>query len=145
MRLRLSRRDGTEIQAFQWNIEGLSANDMRLYLCEALLSHYDSDGTFMWPNARCRATAVPERAELLTGRGEEILRYDINDLIRDTGFRLRVTSTGDANSPSRAAVWACTASPLPCSSSSSTELHFSIITIVPSGASWMAYSSQPGS
>jgi hypothetical protein len=95
MRLRLSRRDGTEIQAFQWNIEGLSANDMRLYLCEALLSHYDSDGTFMWPNARCRATAVPERAELLTGRGEEILRYDINDLIRDTGFRLRVTSTGD--------------------------------------------------
>ena len=27
----------------------------------------------MWPNARCRATAVPERAELLTGRGEEIL------------------------------------------------------------------------
>ena len=41
----------------------------------------------MWPNARCRATAVPERAELLTGRGEEILRYDINDLIRDTGFR----------------------------------------------------------
>jgi hypothetical protein len=40
MRLRLSRRDGTEIQAFQWNIEGLSANDMRLYLCEALLSHY---------------------------------------------------------------------------------------------------------
>ena len=68
---------------------------MRLYLCEALLSRYDSDGTFMWPNARCRATAVPERAELLTGRGEEILRYDINDLIRDTGFRLRVTSTGD--------------------------------------------------
>jgi hypothetical protein len=95
MRLRLSRWDGTEIQAFQWSIEGLSANDMRLYLCEALLSHYDSDGTFMWPNARCRATAVPEQAELLTGRGEEILRYDVNDLIRDTGFRLRDTSAGD--------------------------------------------------
>ena len=88
MRLRLSRRDGTGIQAFQWNIEGLSTNDMRLYLCEALPNvHYNFDGTFMWPNARCRATAVPERAELLTGRGEEILRYDINDLIRDTGFR----------------------------------------------------------
>jgi hypothetical protein len=95
MRLRLSRWDGTEIQAFQWSIEGLSANDMRLYLCEALLSHYDSDGTFMWPNARCRATAVPDQAELLTGRGEEILRYDVNDLIRDTGFRLRDTSAGD--------------------------------------------------
>jgi hypothetical protein len=95
MRLRLSRWDGTEIQAFQWSIEGLSANDMRLYLGEALLSHYDSDGTFMWPNARCRATAVPEQAELLTGRGEEILRYDVNDLIRDTGFRLRDTSAGD--------------------------------------------------
>ena len=91
MRLRLSRQDGTEIQAFQWNIEGLSANDMRLYLCEALLSHYDSDGTFMWPNARSRATAVPERAELLTGLGQEILRYDVDDLIRDTGFQLRVT------------------------------------------------------
>lgn len=90
MRLRLSRLDGTEIQQFSWSIEGLSVNDMRLYLCEALLSHYDSDDTFMWPNARCRSAAVPEQAELLTGHGEEILRYDVNDLIRDTGFQLRV-------------------------------------------------------
>ena len=31
----------------------------------------------MWPDVRRRATAVPERAELLTGRGEEISSYDI--------------------------------------------------------------------
>jgi hypothetical protein len=68
MRLRLSRLDGTEIQAFHWSIEGLSVNDMR-------------------------AATVPEQAELLTGVGEEILRYDVHDLIRDTGFQLRVTAT----------------------------------------------------
>ena len=32
---------------------------------------------------------------LMNTIGEEILRYDINNLIRDTGFRLRVTSSGD--------------------------------------------------
>jgi hypothetical protein len=42
------------------------------------------------PGDRC-----PRAGRAAAGRGEEILRYDINDLIRDTGFRLRVTSTGD--------------------------------------------------
>ena len=50
----------------------------------------------------------------------------------------RVTSVGEASSPSKDAFNARTASPLPCSSSSPTEVHFSIMTMVPSGASWMA-------
>jgi hypothetical protein len=89
MRLRLSRLDGTRLQEFSWNIEGLSRDDMRSYLCEALLSHYDSDDTFMWPNDRHRSHGAPEQAELMSNRGDEILRYDIRDLMRDTGFQLR--------------------------------------------------------
>jgi hypothetical protein len=88
MRLRIGRLDGTQIQEFRWRIHGLTQEHLVTHLRETLLRHYDSDDIWMWPNDRYVAETVPQAVTLWNDRGEQILAYDIHDLMRDTGFRL---------------------------------------------------------
>lgn len=87
MRLRVGRRDGGPVQEFNWHIAGLTRDDLLVHLCETLLSHYDSDDIHLWPNQRYDAGSVPDLVELTGGDGARLLAYDIDDLLRDTGFR----------------------------------------------------------
>lgn len=87
MRLRVGRRDGGAVQEFSWHIAGLTQDDLLVHLCETLLSHYESDDIHLWPNQRYDAGSVPDFVELTGSDGARLLAYDIDDLLRDTGFR----------------------------------------------------------
>ena len=87
MRMELRRLAGTVLEKRPWPILAVNSEELRKDAATVLGGFYESDEHAFWPKSQL-AHMTPEEVRILDAAGKVLARYDVWDLIEDTGRKL---------------------------------------------------------
>jgi hypothetical protein len=87
MQMEFRRLTGLALGHQSWPSLGTTPADLATQTATMLRAHYNSDGKQIWPKKQYFQKA-PEEVRIVDDAGRVVARYDIRDLISDTGCEL---------------------------------------------------------
>jgi hypothetical protein len=87
MRVEFRRLIGTVLEERPWPILAVNSDELRKEAAALLGGFYESDEREFWPKKKF-IQKTPEEVRIMDSAGKILARYDVWDLIDDTGRKL---------------------------------------------------------